>query len=297
MSKVVLNDRVVTRPGQTAAPRGVVDMPVVRVTRNDRDEVIDSLAVEEPMEIRIAYRAGPEQRTKTVAITMRTPGHDVELALGFLYGEGILAHRDDVRCTSLDGLQKGCRAKNLVSVELHDHVAVELGNLERNFYTTSSCGVCGKTSMQALSTAEVPALSAGSPKVAVDLIHRLPELLRAAQSVFDCTGGLHASGLFAPDGTLQHLREDVGRHNALDKLIGRQLLDAKLPLTEQVLVLSGRASFELMQKAARAGIAVVVAIGAPSSLAVRMAGHHGITLIGFARAGRFNIYSEASRIA
>ncbi len=278
-------------------PRGATAISLLRISATKRDEVVDSLAIEEPLEIRLVHTSGGKQHQRTIAITMRTPGQDVELAIGFLFNEGILSHRDEVRAAAHVRPEHGCRAQNRVQVELHDHVAVKLESLERNFYTTSSCGVCGKTSIAALATGDVPPLRGDCPRVSQTLIHRLPELLREAQAVFDSTGGLHASGLFSSDGQLQCLREDVGRHNALDKLIGRQFLDGLLPAEDQVLVLSGRASFELLQKAARAGIAVVVAIGAPSSLAVRMARHHDITLIGFARGDRFNLYTAPERIS
>lgn len=275
---------------------GAVDLSVLRVSPGGPMEILDSLAVEEPMETRLIYRSGGQRRRKTVAITMRTPGNDVELALGFLFGEGIISGRSDFRVASHFGPISDSGARNIVHVELCDHVEVDLQGLERNFYTTSSCGVCGKSSIDALDGPTCSRPRDGVPCVDPGLIHRLPNDLRRAQAVFASTGGLHAAALFDTRGRLQCLREDVGRHNAMDKLIGRLLLEDHLPADQYLLVLSGRSSFELMQKAARAGIPIVVAIGAPSSLAVQLARRHGITLIGFARGERFNIYSAPTRI-
>lgn len=277
-------------------PRGATELTVVRISAGGRAEVVDSLAIEEPMETRLIYHSGGERRRKTIAITMRTPGNDVELALGFLFSERIISGRTDFRVASHFGPASDGGVRNIVHVELHERVAVDLQGLERNFYTTSSCGVCGKASIDSLAVPGCARPREGHPCVSSSLVHRLPGLLRTAQAVFESTGGLHAAALFDTSGELHCLREDVGRHNALDKLIGRQLLDDKLPADQSLLVLSGRSSFELMQKAARAGIPIVIAIGAPSSLAVELARQHGITLIGFARADRFNIYSAPSRI-
>lgn len=277
-------------------PPGAVGLTVCRVSTEESTEVVDSLAIEEPMETRLIYHSAGERKRKTIAITMRTPGNDVELALGFLFSEGIISGRRDFRVASHFGPVSDEGMRNAVHVELHERVTVDLQGLERNFYTTSSCGVCGKTSIAALDTPWCARPRDGHPRVSAALIHRLPESLRSAQAVFESTGGLHAAALFDTSGQLRCLREDVGRHNALDKLIGRQLLDDRLPADQDLLVLSGRSSFELMQKAARAAIPIVVAIGAPSSLAVKLARQRGITLVGFARTNRFNIYSAPSRI-
>jgi FdhD protein len=233
---------------------------------------------------------------RSLSITMRTPGHDQELALGFLWTEGILRSPDDLRQVRSVS-QSPCRT-NLVRVAHQDHVAVDLDRLERHFYTTSSCGVCGKASIQALRTQSAfPPWPEGSPPFfPASLLHSLPSRLRAAQEVFAATGGLHASALFDRSGECLVLREDVGRHNALDKVIGRALLDGQLPLRDRLLLVSGRASFELVQKASMAGLPFLGAVGAPSSLAVDLAREAGMTLVGWLRDGRFNVYTGAWRL-
>jgi FdhD protein len=250
----------------------------------------DVLAVEEPLEIRLGYEAGGRRVRVPVSITMRTPGCDDELAVGFLFTEGILAAREQIA-----GVH-GCGAGNVVCVDLRPGVDVDLTRLERHFYTSSSCGVCGKASLEAIRVRARHRLPLGRPVVESGVIYRLPEALRGAQTVFARTGGLHAAALFDVRGRLLDLREDVGRHNALDKLIGSQLLAGRTPLLQDVLLVSGRASFELVQKAAVAGIPILAAVGAPSSLAVSLAQEHGLTILGFVRQDRFNIYSGAERI-
>ncbi len=274
------------------------------VATSDAVEFTDLLAVEEPLEIRLQLPGMPH---RPISITMRTPGHDLELAAGFLFTEGIVKRRADIRDIRHCGPkgrntsgsecapeQEAASKSNTVVVELADGVEVDLKRLKRNFYTTSSCGVCGKSSIEALQTG-VKSLPANGVRVANDLIHRLPTLLRNSQSVFECTGGLHASALFDIEGTLDIVREDVGRHNALDKVIGAKFLANDVPLATSILLVSGRASFELVQKALMAGIPVMAAVGAPSSLAVELAAEYGMTLIGFVRDGRFNIYSGRQR--
>lgn len=236
---------------------------------------------------------------------MRTPGDDAELATGFLFTEGIVRNSEEIKqvrhCGLRIGRQKGTldRASalnsNTIRVDLAETAAVDLKKLERHFYMTSSCGVCGKSSIAALE-ADVNALPDSGFKVAAAVINDLPSRLRGTQPTFDETGGLHAAALFSADGMLDIVREDVGRHNALDKVIGRKFLDGKLPLSEKVLLVSGRASFELVQKALMAGISVVTAVGAPSSLAVELAAEYGMTLVGFVRDGRFNVYCGEQRI-
>ncbi|MGE0431662.1 MAG: formate dehydrogenase accessory sulfurtransferase FdhD, partial [Planctomycetota bacterium] len=263
----------------------------------DGTTVDDTLAVEEPLEIRLVH--GPARDSASISITMRTPGHDAALAVGFLVSEGIVRRASDVlravHCGRPTSVPEA--ATNVIRVELAPDVVVDLARLQRNVYTTSSCGVCGKSSLDALAVVAPPDLPPTTPRVRVDTIAALPDALRAAQTVFARTGGLHAAALFAADdGALQAVREDVGRHNAVDKLVGEQLLAGRLPLSAHGLFLSGRASFELMQKALMAGIPLVAAVGAPSSLAVELAVAHGITLCGFVRDGRFNVYCGDHRI-
>jgi FdhD protein len=250
----------------------------------------DLLAVEEPLEIRLGCARDGRRSHRGVSITMRTPGHDSELAVGFLFTEGIITARDQVTGVRV------CGPGSVVHVDLRPEVPVDLARLDRHFYTASSCGVCGKASLEAVRVCSPHRPAAGWPVVEAAVIHRLPDALRAEQAVFDRTGGLHASALFDIHGNLLCLREDVGRHNALDKLIGAQFLTGRTPLSESVLLVSGRASLELVQKAAIAGIPIVAAVGAPSNLAVDLARERGLTVLGFVRADRFNIYTGADRI-
>ena len=236
--------------------------------------------MEEPLEIRLGERA--------ISITMRTPGHDAELAAGFLLSEAILESASQIREIQA--------SKNQVRVDLNSDVEFDFARLERHFYTTSSCGVCGKASMEALRANGCPSLAREAPKVAAAVLHALPEALRGQQTVFEHTGALHAAALFDASGRLILLREDVGRHNAVDKVIGAQLLAGLTPLPDKLLLVSGRASFELTQKALMAGIPILIAVGAPSSLAVETAQRFNLTLVGFVRNGRFNIYSGGQRI-
>ena len=262
----------------------------------------DQLAVEEPLLIELAHDRADEDGavgrvTESVSVTMRTPGHDVELALGFLYTEGIVAAAGEVATTSDEPpVDAGARGCNTVRVELRGGVPVDTRRLERHFYTASSCGVCGKTSLEALAAGRPISIAAGRPVIAPAVVHALPDRLRAAQAVFDRTGGLHAAALFDASGHLVQLREDVGRHNAVDKLVGWALREGRLPLADAVLLVSGRASFELVHKALAAGVPVLAAVGAPSSLAVETARAYGMTLLGFVRGGRFNAYCGAERI-
>jgi FdhD protein len=257
----------------------------------------DCVAVEEPLEIRLGYRLAGRPAQKSLSVTMRTPGADRALAAGFLYGEGIISSREDVEQVEVVAEEANARESNILRVHMAPHVEVDTQSMQRHFYTTSSCGVCGKASLEALRMDDCDAIEAGDFTVPAQMICALPERLRTGQEVFDETGGLHAAGLFDADGALLELHEDVGRHNALDKLVGARLLAGELPLDRSIVVLSGRASFELLQKALRARAQIVVAVGAPSSLAVRLAEDFGITLIGFARRDRLNVYSHAERIA
>lgn len=270
---------------------------IERIQGHSLSSVDDVLAVEEPLEIRIGYGPKTERIRKSLSITMRTPGHDFELAAGFLFTEGLISDRRHIEGISYCGPALfGDGSNNTVRVELSPDVKMDMKKLERHFYTTSSCGVCGKTSLEALRTKSNFQTSGGDFSISASTIHRLPNLLREAQSVFAATGGLHATALFTSDGKLLCLREDVGRHNAFDKIVGRALLDGKLPLKNCVAMVSGRASFELLQKASMAAIPVFAAVGAPSSLAVDLAQEAGISLLGFVRNERFNIYSGAERI-
>jgi FdhD protein len=229
---------------------------------------------------------------------MRTPGQDAELAVGFLLGEGIIRGPSDIESVRPCGPAVGAlRLHNVVRVELRSDVSVDMKRLERHFYTTSSCGVCGKTSLEALQVSPGFELPIEGPIVSAATIHRLPQQLRQSQAIFDHTGGLHGAGLFTASGELIGLREDVGRHNAVDKLIGAEVLAGRVPLLDRLLFLSGRASFELGQKALMAGIPVIVAVGAPSSLAVELACRFKMTLVGFARDNRFNVYSGKWRLS
>jgi FdhD protein len=275
-----------------------IEMPIHRVSENRTFEVDrDSLAVEEPLEIRLGFIENGKTTQKSISITMRTPGDDFELAAGFLFTEGIVKSTrqiDKIQHCGVPG--RGSNLQNTVRVDLRSDVTIDFKRLERHFYTSSSCGVCGKTSIEALQTGARKLKEFDGILFSPETIHRLPETLRNAQNVFDRTGGLHASALFNVAGEMDSLREDVGRHNAVDKLIGSQFLAGKTPAADKLLMVSGRASFELVQKALMAGIPILAAVGAPSSLAVELAREYGMTLLGFVRDNRFNIYAGAERI-
>lgn len=266
---------------------------IIKMTNDEIRHFEDVIAVEEPLEIRMVFGDASHRVQKNISITMRTPGNDFELAAGFLFTEGIIKGVSDIQSMKHgDSLNE-----NIIVVELHEHVQVQMNRLDRNFYTTSSCGVCGKSSIDAVKTVcRLPPSDDKSIKFFSSIICQLPEVLRNTQSVFDATGGLHGCGLFNDKGELLLSKEDVGRHNALDKLIGASLQQSLFPLHKYLLLLSGRASFELVQKAWMAGIKCIAAIGAPSSLAVQMAEESSITLIGFLRNKSFNIYSGSQRI-
>jgi FdhD protein len=292
--------------------RSFVETAVERVQGFASLEANDALAVEEPLEIQLVHGPAGARAVKSISVTMRTPGHDFELAAGFLMTEGVVRDAADIERidyaperarvpaeadaaeeeATVLGYQPGL---NTVRVELAANVTVSLANLERNFYTTSSCGICGKASLLALRTV-CPPRRENHLAVEAATLYTLPKRLREAQRVFDRTGGLHGAGLFNAEGELLGLREDVGRHNAVDKLLGAEFLADRTPLRERVLLLSGRASFELLQKALLSGVAIVAAVGAPSSLAVQVARQFDITLVGFLREDHFNIYHGAERV-
>lgn len=277
-----------------------IEVPIFRVSGSAFLEIEDRVAVEEPLEIRLNFEvdenAHKVRSEKTISITMRTPTSDFDLALGFLFTEGIIHSLEDIQEVKHCGKKEA--KGNIVRVFLEDGVTPNMPNLERHFYTSSSCGVCGKTSIEALQTKNSYCSSIqGGLKVSPQFLYGLPKLLKESQKAFADTGGIHASALFSLSGELIFLREDVGRHNALDKVIGACIRQERaMPLDKDVLLLSGRASFELIQKAAMAGISVVAAIGAPSSLAIDLAKKSNITLVGFLREGRMNIYSGTDRV-
>jgi FdhD protein len=273
------------------APASKIKSQVWVVENSKIHSRTDYLATEEPLEIRLI---NPQQ---TLAITMRTPGADFELAAGFLYGEGVIQKREDLEkisyCVDRD-LDKEQRY-NLINVTLKDGLQLNLPSLERHFFTTSACGVCGKASIESLKIRGCPVIG-NQQAIAPEILYSLPDKLRSAQGIFTATGGLHAAAAFDFQGRLLKLREDVGRHNALDKLIGSAFLADELPLNDCIVMVSGRSSFEILQKCIVAGVSMVCAVSAPSSLAVSLAKEFGITLIGFLRGQRFNIYSGYERV-
>jgi FdhD protein len=270
--------------------RVTVRRPVRKLSAQGLRARPDTLAVEEPMELRVGGKA--------LAVTMRTPGGDVELAHGFLLSEGVIGSREDVAtaryCDGVD--DTGRNTYNVLDVTLATHVPPPDVGVERNFYTTSSCGVCGKAALDAVKLKTRFDPSGADLSLSAEVLAELPDALRQQQRVFASTGGLHAAALFDPDGSLLVVREDVGRHNAVDKVIGWALLEDRVPLSSCGLLVSGRASFELVQKAAMAGVPVLAAVSAPSSLAVELAEEHGMTLVGFLRGESMNVYCGAERI-
>lgn len=275
-----------SRPGLTTPAR------VAAYDAGNSRELVDDVATEEPLEIRLLAGGGRQN----VAVTMRTPGNDFELAAGFLLNEGIVRAQGDIAgisyCTdpAIDGDQR----YNIVNVALAARALPDLDRLERHFTMSSACGVCGKASIEALQTRAQPL--AGNLQIDAELVTALPQRMRDAQRVFESTGGLHAAALFDEGGTLLALREDVGRHNAVDKIAGWALLHDRIPLSRCILLVSGRASYELVQKSVAAGIPVLCAVSAPSSLAVQLASAFNLTLIGFLRGSRFNVYSARDRV-
>ncbi len=264
----------------------------VAITRFDggtSSDTLDCVALEEPLEIRLDATDGITRGTRSLSITMRTPGHDRELAAGFLFTEGLVRQAHDLTSITQD-------SDHVVTIHLADHARVAWPTIERHFYATSSCGVCGKASLDALNVPGLTRVMRDGFTMDVRTLPHLSGALRAQQTVFDRTGGLHAAALFNEQGDLVALREDVGRHNAVDKLLGAQFLQGCTPLSERLLFLSGRASFELVQKALAAGIPMIAAVGAPSSLAVELAQQFDLTLVGFVRDDRCNAYSGTWRL-
>lgn len=273
-------------------------LTIARVADNLRTQLDDHVAVEEPLEIRLGFEENGNRVTRSVSITMRTPGNDAELATGFLFSEGIIRRRDEVALVKPCGpAAADSGIHNAVRVELESGVDVDLDRLQRHFYTTSSCGVCGKASLDALRVQGMTALPTGDLRFARSMLLALPDTLRAAQATFARTGGLHAAAAFDNTGRLVVCREDVGRHNAVDKVVGALFGQGLLPACEYGLIVSGRASFELLQKALVAGMPLLAAVGAPSSLAVQLAREFNVTLAGFLRGDSFNIYAAEERIS
>lgn len=275
---------------------GVDQIPVLRIDADAFEQFTDTIVVEEPLEISLEYGPSANRRLHSLAVTMRTPGNDQALALGFLLSEGIISKPEDVVEVRRLPHKKGHQVENTILVALSPGLRFDMDRLNRHFYTSSSCGVCGKTSIEMVQSTIYHFPRPGFPKVHKAVFYELPEKLRRAQAVFDSTGSIHASGLFDANGNLLLLQEDVGRHNALDKLLGQAFEENQLPFKNQILLLSGRISFELVQKALMAGVPVIAAVGAPSSLAVEMAEAYGTTLIGFLRNNKFNVYCGKDRI-
>jgi FdhD protein len=271
--------------------RRIEHINIHKISSGTIHETEDKVAVEEPLQIELEYSTASGRMQKNIAVTMRTPGNDEELAAGFLFTEGIIKSGE-----AISEIKRSPADENMVQVILKEDIIPALGNAARNFYTTSSCGICGKASIDAINTVSVFTAEKDSLVIDATVLYNLQDEIKEQQKVFEDTGGIHASALFDCSGAIIMLREDVGRHNALDKIIGATLMKDELPLNNCLLFLSGRASFELVQKAVMAGIKVIAAVGAPSSLAVEMAKENDITLIGFLRDNRFNIYAGKERI-
>lgn len=277
--------------GRVTSRRSVLRVDLSDGSANGRP---DSLTAEEPLEIRVGQADGP---SRALAVTMRTPGNDIDLAIGFLATEGIIRDADDVHTAQLCAGDQEPNTYNVVKVTLARHVPPPLTDPTRNFYTTSSCGVCGKASIEAVRTKSLHPLDGDNERVSATVLASLPDKLYRVQRTFASTGGLHAAGLFTADGDLVVAREDVGRHNAVDKIVGWAVRGGKLPLSGHVLLVSGRASFELTQKASMAGIPMLASVSAPSTLAADLADEVGMTLVGFLRAPTMNIYTHRQRVA
>jgi FdhD protein len=271
--------------------------PIEQISNGETRQCDDQLSIEEPLEIQIAFTKGGEKQSDSLSVTMRTPGDDIDLVVGFLYTEGIIQSMDQIAAIKPTGELSGqYDLQNTLLVELAPGHQFDLKRFQRYFYTNSSCGVCGRNSLQALELMHTPSLDARSPKIAVQLLKSLPKSLQKQQNQFRKTGGIHAAALFSADGDLIDLKEDVGRHNAVDKLIGARLQRDGLPVRDVLLMVSGRVGFELVQKALMADIGFMAAIGAPTSLAVELAEEHNMTLVGFLKETSFNVYAGKERI-
>jgi FdhD protein len=274
--------------------RSTTPAELVRVHGAKFETSDDALATEEPLEIRLLW--GEDRRQTTVAVTMRTPGADAELSLGFLFAEAVIRSAADVVSLAAgDGSGEADAEPNVVEVGLAPGIEPDLAPLDRHFFSNSACGVCGKAAFDGLALRIERPFGPG-PFVDREVIAALPDRLRAAQGLFDATGGLHAAALFDATGRLLAVREDVGRHNALDKLVGASLRTRELPWSERIVLVSGRSSYEILQKSLAAGAPIVCAVSAPSSLAVELASQFGVTLVGFLRGDRFNVYAGAGRL-
>ena len=273
------------------------EVAMARIENGQAQARTDTLACEEPLEIKLAYGARGQRQSRSLAVTMRTPGQDEELAAGFLFTEGIIGKAADIKAMRHvgDALAEEAR-ENILLVELSEELPVDFDKLNRHFYTSSSCGVCGKASIDMVRSVSCYFPRRDYPTIQASTLQALPEKLSRQQAIFECTGGIHAAASFTPEGELLMVREDVGRHNALDKLLGASLLQGQMPLREQAILLSGRLSFELVQKSVMAGAPILAAVGAPSSLAVELAGEYGMTLVGFLRGQAFNVYGGVERV-
>ncbi len=273
--------------------RDIAKLFITTIENGQPENRLDKIATEEPLEIRIVFEQHGKTIDRSISITMRTPGNDLELAIGFLFTESIVESYNQIKSIAPASNRPSC---NVVRIQLKPDTTFDPELLQRNFYTTSSCGVCAKSSLEALRVSGVKKLDPDTLRVSPTIIQKLPQRLRNAQSVFSSTGGLHAAGRFDIEGNLLEIREDVGRHNAVDKLIGERFNVGQLPITGEILMVSGRTSFEIVQKTLRSGASILAAVSAPSSLAVQLAEEFGLTLLGFIRGNRFNIYSGQERI-
>jgi FdhD protein len=303
MNKSGINSRSDCAAAESVTECAMKNVPVRKVDAEGVRSGEDAVAIEEPLEIRLAWPVDGtvgqpmSLESRTIAVTMRTPGHDAELALGFLFSEGIIRSSDQIATVRTATAANAGDESNRVTVQLRAAPEIDLAMLERNFYVTSSCGVCGKTSIEAIHThAQFPVEPDGLC-LAASTLNALPQQLEARQRVFSGTGSIHAAAIFGQQGLSSQVYEDVGRHNAVDKLLGASFLLGELPLRNKGILVSGRTSFELVQKARMAGCAMLAAVGAPSSLAIDLAWDSDMTLVGFLRDGRFNIYTGPARIS